>query len=115
MAGDEVVPGTAPCREEVEALPGPTVIELGARWCGHCQAVQPLLAQALAEHPQVRHLAIEDGPGKRLGRSYRVKLWPTLVFLDDGQEIARLVRPRELGALRAALEQIAPARGRPDR
>ena len=28
-----------------------------------------------------------------LGRSFRVKLWPTLVFLRDGEEVARLVRP----------------------
>ena len=31
--------------------------------------------------------------GRRLGRSYKVKLWPTLIFLKDGVEAARLVRP----------------------
>jgi thioredoxin 1 len=37
---------------------------------------------------------VEDGRGRPLGRAYRVKLWPTLVLLCDGQEIARAVRPR---------------------
>jgi thioredoxin 1 len=41
----------------------------------------------------VRHIRVEDGRGRPLGRSFRVKLWPTLVFLKDGKEVARLVRP----------------------
>ena len=59
-----------------------------------------------AGHDSVRHIKIEDGPGRKLGRSYRIKLWPTLVFLKDGIEIARLVRPDDAGAVRQALTQI---------
>lgn len=44
-------------------------------------------------HADVRHLKIEDGPGRPLGRSFGIKLWPTLVFLRDGTEVARVVRP----------------------
>jgi thioredoxin 1 len=58
----------------------------------------------------VRHVKVEDGSGRPLGRSYRVKLWPTLVFLRDGQEVARLVRPRDAQAISDALAAIdAPA------
>ena len=95
-----------PTREHVDALPGVTVVEFGAPWCGFCHSTQPLLAQALFDHPNVRHLKIEDARGKRLGRSYRVKLWPTLVFLLDGRELARLVRPSDTKAIRDALAQI---------
>jgi thioredoxin 1 len=81
-------------------------LEVGAPWCGHCQAAQPLLAAAFADHPDVRHMKIEDGRGQPLGRSYRVKLWPTLIFLDNGKEVARLVRPTDEISIRHALEQI---------
>ena len=37
---------------------------------------------------------MEDGRGSPLGRSFRVKLWPTLVLMRDGVEVARVVRPR---------------------
>ena len=68
----------------------------------------PLVAAALAARPDVRHLWIEDGRGKRLGRSFGVKLWPTLVFLLDGREIARLVRPTRASELAAALAGLPP-------
>lgn len=95
-----------PSPAEVQALPGPTVLEFGAPWCGICRAAQPVLAAAIDHHPHVRHLKIEDGKGRPLGRAYRVKLWPTLVFLRDGQEVTRLVRPTHTADISRALEQI---------
>jgi len=97
---------TEPAREEIDALTAPTLVEFGAAHCGHCRAAQPLIAEALAGHPAVRHIKIEDGPGRRLGRSFRVKLWPTLVFLRQGQEAARLVRPADAAMIDQALTQI---------
>lgn len=98
---------TEPARSEVDALREPLVIEFGAPWCGHCLAAQPLIAEAFANTPQVRHIKVEDGRGRPLGRSFGVKLWPTLVFMRDGQEVARRVRPESTEEIVAALKQIA--------
>ncbi len=96
-----------PAREHVDQLQGPALIEFGTAWCGYCRAAQPLLASAMELHPGVRHIKIEDGPGRRLGRSFRVKLWPTLIFLRDGTEVARLVRPDSAAEISEALARVA--------
>lgn len=96
-----------PTRAEIDALAGATVLEFGTSWCGHCRATDAPLSSALQQYAAVPHLRVEDGPGRALGRSFRVKLWPTLVFLKDGQEVARLVRPLESGEIVKALAEIA--------
>ena len=97
----------APTRLELDRSQEPILLEFGTDWCGHCQGAQPLITSALRDHCTVRHLKIEDGPGRPLGRSFRVKLWPTLIFLRDGEEVARLVRPGDAAAIRQALDRVS--------
>jgi thioredoxin 1 len=100
-------------REEVDATAGKLVLEFGADWCPICDAARPLVDRVLADNSGVRRVWVEDGKGKPLGRSFGVKLWPTLVFLRDGREVARVVRPRGEAELRAAFESLSSADSRP--
>ena len=105
---NETYAAVEPTRESIDQLLGPTLIEFGSPWCGHCRAAQPRIASALAAHPGVRHLKIEDGSGKPLGRSFKVKLWPTLIFMDKGTEVGRLVRPQDAQPISDALAKLDP-------
>lgn len=71
--------------------------------------MRPQLAAALRKFPEARHIWVEDGKGKPLGRSFRVKLWPTLVFLKDGQVVRQAVRP-EMGEVEQGLREITEER-----
>jgi thioredoxin 1 len=93
----------APSRVAVDAMPGLVLLEFGISWCGHCRAAQAGIAEALSHQAHWRHLKIEDGPGRRLGRSFGVKLCPTLVILRDGQEVGRVIRPTQMADITAAL------------
>lgn len=97
----------APSREEVDAMQGPVVLEFGTSWCGWCHSAQPVIRAAMARHESVKHIKVEDGPGRPLGRSFGVKLWPTLIFMKDGREVERVTRPGSgTAALEAALAKI---------
>ena len=105
-------------RADIDAMTGSVVLEFGTDGCGICQAAQPLISAALAayaEHELLLHLKIEDGPGRRLGRSFGIKLWPTLVMLQGGREVARVVRPSGQGEIADALALLAPKQKAPDR
>ena len=95
-----------PSRGMIDGMRGPVLLEFGASWCGHCRALAPKLARLLEGCPEVKHIKVEDGPGQPLGRSFRVKLWPNLVFLRDGQIITQLARP-SVEEVREGLEAIA--------
>jgi thioredoxin 1 len=98
----------AATRAEVDVLPGATVLEFGTNWCGFCTGAQPAIEAAIAAHPDLRHIKVEDGSGRPLGRSFRVKLWPTLVLLRDGAEIARVVRPSSRAEIDRVLALLDP-------
>lgn len=100
---------TQPERGAIDAMDGTVALEFGTDWCGYCRSAAPLIATALKDYPELTHIKVEDGSGRALGRSFRVKLWPTLVILQKGKEIARVVRPADAAEVRKAIEQAADA------
>lgn len=82
-----------PSLDSIEHMAGLTVLEFGAPWCGYCQAATPFIKSVLSEAHLLAHIKVFDGKGKRLGRAFQVKLWPSLILLNNGKEVARLVRP----------------------
>lgn len=97
---------TQPERSAVDQFQGVVALDFGTNWCGVCNGAAPDIESALAAAPHVRHVKVEDGPGRPLGRSYRIKLWPTIIVLKDGQEVARVVRP---GSSQAVTDALAVA------
>jgi thioredoxin 1 len=92
--------------EQINELSGYALLEFGAPWCGHCQAASSAIEEVVSEHSELRHIKIYDGKGKRLGRMFKVKLWPTLILLRDGNEVARLVRPLRSDEVRQLMSKL---------
>ena len=95
-----------PERAAVDAMEGIVALDFGTDWCGFCKAAAPVIAAALGGESAVRHIKVQDGAGRSLGRSFRVKLWPTVIILKDGREVARVVRPGDSAEVRAALQAV---------
>jgi thioredoxin 1 len=93
--------------DDIKRLTGPAVLDFGTNWCGFCKAAESVIEQAFAGHTGTRHIKVEDGKGRPLGRSYRVTLWPTLVFLRDGKEVTRVVRPQSSQEVTDGLDAIS--------
>ncbi len=104
MSAEYLNPG--PTRAEIDGLSGLTVLQFGVDWCPHCKAAEPAIDQALSSRPDIKLIRVEDGKGRRLGRTFGVKLWPTLIFLKDGAELGRLVRPTQAEAINEELAKL---------
>ncbi|HWQ32868.1 MAG TPA: thioredoxin [Blastocatellia bacterium] len=92
----------------VEKSPLPVLVDLWAPWCGPCRMLAPVIEQLAAElagRVRVVKLNIDENPitSSRFG----VRNIPTLLIMDQGREISRLlgVRPKEeiLRALQSVL------------
>lgn len=97
-----------PDRAAIDAMPGPVLVEVGSPTCGHCRRARPLIEAAMQSHPAVRHVKVADGKGRPFGRSFGVKLWPTLVFMKAGAVVETLVRPVDEAQIAASLGRIDP-------
>lgn len=94
-------------RQELDAKSGPVLIEFGDNGCPWCQGAQAYIQSAMAQFgSKVEHLKIEDGKGRPLGRSFGVKLWPTLIFMNHGQIVQRIVRPESAAQIEQALQNL---------
>ncbi|AWY01716.1 thiol reductase thioredoxin [Marinomonas primoryensis] len=82
----------APSLDELNGLVGNVLLEFGTPWCGHCQASRSAIEEVMLELPDLAHIKVFDGKGKRLGRQFSVTLWPTLILLHDGKEVGRVIR-----------------------
>lgn len=93
----------APSPQDLADLPGTVAVEFGVDWCPHCQNAQPFFRSALQARSDITHIKIEDGPGRKLGRYFKVTLWPTLVVLRHGEAIGRITRPASAHEVEAQL------------
>lgn len=98
----------APSRDQLNGRTGPVLVEFGTAWCGHCISAVPGVQALLSRHPEVAHVKVEDGPGRPLGRSFGVKLWPNFVLMRDGEVVRQLARPRR-GELEQAFCELTGA------
>ena len=63
------------------------VLDFYADWCGPCQMMAPILEEIEKEHPEVEFVKINIDDQQEMAEKYEVMSIPTLVFLDENDEI----------------------------
>ena len=70
----------------------PILLDIGATWCGPCQALAPIIKEIAAEYEGkalVCKVDVDDAPG--IAAEFRVRNVPTVLFIKNGAVVDKSV------------------------
>ncbi len=77
----------------IEASHGTAVlVDFWADWCAPCHAISPHLTRVvsdLAGSVMLAKVEVDEGENMKLAGRYKVRGFPTIMLLRDGEELAR--------------------------
>lgn len=107
VASQPVIITDANFKEIVENAPVPVLIDFWAAWCGPCRIIAPTidqLAQELAGKALFGKLNVDEN--QRTAGNFNVQGIPTLLILQNGREVDRIVGVESKEAIKRRLQRF---------
>ncbi|MCP3934424.1 MAG: thioredoxin [Actinomycetia bacterium] len=83
----------------------PIVVDLWAEWCGPCRMVAPALEQLATERAgDIRVVKVNVDLARQTAMKMGSQSIPTLILIDDGNEVARQVGAMPIAGIRNWLD-----------
>ncbi|OKI03122.1 thiol reductase thioredoxin [Streptomyces sp. CB02923] len=97
--------------EIAERASVPVVVDLWATWCGPCRMVSPALEQVARDLAgRIKLVKVDVDKNPQLSRRFEVQAVPTLLVLDQGEQVARQAGAAPAHVLRTWVEQAMAGR-----
>jgi thioredoxin len=69
-----------------------------ADWCGPCRTLGPIMDQAASEGIKIKKLNVDYEAD--VSSKYNVRSIPTVILVENGQEVSRFVGAKDLGFIK---------------
>ena len=86
----------------------PILVDLWADWCMPCLLIAPKLEALIEEYEgrlKLARLEVDAGENMRLAGKYRVRGFPTVILIMNGEEIARFHGAKPVSFLREFVDE----------
>lgn len=81
-------------------------IKFWASWCGPCKKMIPSITKMENEFPNVKFLSVEIEQVPEIAQRFSIKSLPSLLLLQDGQEVKRFNGMTLMEPLRKAFRDL---------
>ena len=82
------------------------VVDFFATWCGPCKMLAPILESVENETEGVAFFRVDVDQAPGVARRFGIMSIPTLVYLKNGEEVARTVGVQRKPELTAKIEEL---------
>ena len=86
----------------------PVLVDLWAEWCSPCLVIAPILKQLIEEYDGDLKLAkveVDEDQNMKLAGRYKVRGFPTILLISNGEEVARFSGAKPLSFLYKFIEE----------
>ena len=86
----------------------PVLVDLWADWCSPCLVLAPVLKKLIDEYDGKIKLAkveVDEGDNMKLAGHYKVRGFPTVLLMVEGEEVARFSGAKPLSFLRNFIDE----------
>ena len=86
----------------------PVLVDLWADWCMPCLVIAPKLKQLVGEYEGRLKLAkveVDEGENMKLAGRYQVRGFPTVLLIENGEEVARFSGAKPLSFIRNFVDE----------
>lgn len=86
----------------------PVLVDLWAEWCSPCLVIAPILKQLVEEFEGEIKLAkveVDEGENMKLAGRYQVRGFPTILLINNGEEVGRFSGAKPLSYIRDFVDE----------